>query len=540
MNNFLEFINDDIEAKKTLLSTMPVKTKVNIKAYNDKIDFIYDKYTDYMKGVKKYIEVKSKSFNIKKEPNDLEELKNKIANLEKARFVLNPLNTFFEKLGFDDLMYEISNYNDSSFDNLTQIINCFLDKFELANIKITVDEFNYTYYARKFMKAFLEARNNKVNNYDTVSEVFEKIYWSNPDIIQNVELNFKKIIKKHKNKLCDYVENLKKEECNSNGLKDYDDCLKELESLNSKLKLTEKETISDIIILAKDGSIDMSQYFPDSKIRVATYEELLIDKTYLNDKTMMEDFYDNLYKLKSNILEYNLYVEFQPLIEDFKKQYSSIIEKNDQVNISNKEVKDIESRINNEEAKLDKINKKIFTKKSGLFKTCSDSEIKQLKIDSMQLAKNLYDLYKTYDEKNFEIKVLTTLSNTSTISELLNLYYSFDYFKKNNVKKVYGINKYSELVEMSEKFDKFAINPKNIIVNGTSLFNENNIDKVIMNKYRLNNINLTDENLNEDVLEVLLDKIQLLIRIHEIESSQITVEKVWFMAEVERLTKKEK
>ena len=263
MNNFLEFINDDIEAKKTLLSTMPVKTKVNIKAYNEKIDFIYDKYTDYMKGVKKYIEVKSKSFNIKKEPNDLEQLKNKIANLEKARFVLNPLNTFFEKLGFDDLMYEISNYNDSSFDNLTQIINCFLDKFELANIKITVDEFNYTYYARKFMKAFLEARNSKVNNYDTVSEVFEKIYWSNPDIIQNVELNFKKIIKKYKNKLCEYVENLKKEECDSNGIKGYDDCLKELESLNSKLKLTEKETISDIIILAKDGTVDMSQYFPE-------------------------------------------------------------------------------------------------------------------------------------------------------------------------------------------------------------------------------------------------------------------------------------
>ena len=31
MNNFLDFINNDIEVKKTLLSSLPVKTKTNIK-----------------------------------------------------------------------------------------------------------------------------------------------------------------------------------------------------------------------------------------------------------------------------------------------------------------------------------------------------------------------------------------------------------------------------------------------------------------------------------------------------------------------------
>ena len=34
MNNFLEFINKDIEAKKTLISTMPTKTKTNKKISN--------------------------------------------------------------------------------------------------------------------------------------------------------------------------------------------------------------------------------------------------------------------------------------------------------------------------------------------------------------------------------------------------------------------------------------------------------------------------------------------------------------------------
>ena len=34
----LKFIEEDIAAKKTLLSTMPTKTKTNIKKYNEKID----------------------------------------------------------------------------------------------------------------------------------------------------------------------------------------------------------------------------------------------------------------------------------------------------------------------------------------------------------------------------------------------------------------------------------------------------------------------------------------------------------------------
>ena len=38
MNSFLEFIEKDIAAKKTLISTMPTRTKTNIKKFNENID----------------------------------------------------------------------------------------------------------------------------------------------------------------------------------------------------------------------------------------------------------------------------------------------------------------------------------------------------------------------------------------------------------------------------------------------------------------------------------------------------------------------
>ena len=40
MNNFFDFILKDISAKKTLLSTLPTKTKTNKKKFNSNIDDI--------------------------------------------------------------------------------------------------------------------------------------------------------------------------------------------------------------------------------------------------------------------------------------------------------------------------------------------------------------------------------------------------------------------------------------------------------------------------------------------------------------------
>ena len=47
MNNFLNFIEEDIQAKKTLIDTLPTKTKVSKRKYNEKIDLILNKYEKY-------------------------------------------------------------------------------------------------------------------------------------------------------------------------------------------------------------------------------------------------------------------------------------------------------------------------------------------------------------------------------------------------------------------------------------------------------------------------------------------------------------
>ena len=132
------------------------------------------------------------------------------------------------------------------------------------------------------------------------------------------------------------------------------------------------------------------------------------------------------------------------------------------------------------------------------------------------------------------------LDQTMSVSDLLNLYFSFDYFKKLVIQKVYNVNNYDEIIKYSEEFDLFAMNPTNIIIMGIPIFEDTDIAKVICNKYRLNNLKLNEADLSEDNLKQLLNKILLILRVNKIENSKISLDKIWFMAEVEKIINKEK
>ena len=186
------------------------------------------------------------------------------------------------------------------------------------------------------------------------------------------------------------------------------------------------------------------------------------------------------------------------------------------------------------------MNKKIFSGRPGFFEFKSDNALKQLKAESVLKAKELYELYKKYDEEYFKDKVMAILDRTMAISDLLNLYFSFDYFKKLAIQKVYKINNYEDIIKYSEQFDLFAMNPTNIIITGVPIFADTDIAKIICNKYRLNNLKLEESDLSPDSLKQLLNKILLILRVNKIENSKTSLEKIWFIVEVEKIINKEK
>lgn len=543
MGNFLKFIEEDIEAKNTLLSTIPITTKTNKKKYNQKIDEMIQIYEGYKNSVKKYIVTKSKSFNIKVKTDNVDALKQTVEELEYIRKLLNPVNTYFEKMEFDSLLFDIKNYSDFNFNSMNEIIERFIQKFEQVGITLTSNNFDYTCYVKEYMSSFLDIRNNGSGNYISLSKIFEKIYWENPELIRHIELNFRKLIKKYRKAFENYISSHQKEIMAKHNISNYKECIEQLKFAYSELELATKENIQDIIELAKSGEIDIENYFKDSKVRDSNFSSLMIEKIDPKDEEAMKRFYSNLEKLKTNIEEYSNYIKFLPFFKDFKNEYEKQLPGVDQGQGTRggqvNKLKTIALQIADKESKLAKLNRKIFAGESSFFDFKSNIPKGQLKHDSIILAKELYTLYEEYDREGFREKVKSILNKFLTVPELLRLYNNYDYFKKKDIKRVFKLNSYDEVIKLSEEFDAFARNPNNIIINGVSLFEENNVAKIIVNRYRLYNINITEENFEPIELDELLNKIKFILRVNEIEKSPITVEKIWFMVQVEKLMDKE-
>ena len=538
MSDFLAFIEKDIATKKISIQTLPIKTKTNIKKFNETIEFYENKYEEYRSGVRNYLLAKSRSFEI----NDTEDqtikdqINEKVILLEHIKFLLNPLNTYVEKMGFDILIYQLNNYYAFNFNSLNEIINNFLDKFELAEIKLTKNDFDYTCYVNEYMTSFLEVRYGTDKNYAKLSEIFEKIYWINPDIIRHIELNFRKLIRIHSKKFNEYILKIQNETMQKNNIVSYEDCLEKLKTAHIELKNISKESVFDIIKKAKNNEFNIEQYLENNKVRINAYSSLIPSNVNLNDKNQMEIIYQNLDKFKDNILEYENYLKFLPIFNLFKAEFETILSKETK---DYKELTQIIDTIEQKEKELEKINKKIFGGKLSFFEFKKDKDLKNLKTDSIAKTKELYELYKQYDEKYFYSKVLQNLNKNITISEVLNLYYSFDYFKKIAIQKAYETNSYEEIIQYSNSFDLYAIDSTNIIITGIPVFEESNLPRIISNKYRLCNINVTENEIEEENLKSLLNKITLILRIKQIEDSSTTIEKIWFMTWVEKMIAKE-
>ena len=296
----------------------------------------------------------------------------------------------------------------------------------------------------------------------------------------------------------------------------------------------------DIIDMAKKSEIEINNYFPDSKFRLSTYSSLTINEIDYSDDESMRKLLDTLKRLRANILEYGNYLKFIPLFNYFKEKY----EKQESAESNNSALKNIESQINTKESKLESINNKIFNDhKTGfsLFKKNSGEPLKNLKIESLKIAKELYDLYYQKEKIEFENKILS-LKNDSLllISDVVRLYYSYNFFKKETFKKVFELGTYNEIVSLCDEFDEFASNPTNIIINGINTFEESDVASVICNKYRLENINLELADLDEDSLIALKNKIDFIFRINKIEHSEMSVEKIWFIVQTDKILEKEK
>ena len=106
------------------------------------------------------------------------------------------------------------------------------------------------------------------------------------------------------------------------------------------------------------------------------------------------------------------------------------------------------------------MNKKIFGGRPGFFEFKSDSNLKQMKINSVCIAKELYELYQKYDKAYFKDKDKQEIVSAGNffVKEEFTLR-SLDKIFKN---KMYDVNQLINLVENNRNNElKIEFYPKN-------------------------------------------------------------------------------
>lgn len=530
-NNFLEFIVEDIDAKKELIASLPINDNQEIGLYNQKLDDIKLKYNEYKKAVITFMMAKRDAFEIPINDQNIEHLKERITVLEEAYLYTNPQSRIFDKMGFGDLFYRIEHYGDFDFQALNKIIDEFVEKFSSAGIALKASDFNCSYYVNEYMKCYFKS---KKTTGDELSKMFEKIYWVNPQLMEHIAYNFSLLIKANKKSFMNNVAKLQRRALQKAKAHGYSDVAHKLSKAYDELNVMGQENISIIIDKAINNKLEIVNYLDSSKVKTDTFNELIMSNVDMTDEAMANKVYDALFKLKLNVKEYIKYCDYIKLIDQFKKEFQDLIKSGKHES----KVKTIRVTIKELQKKLTKINKKIF-KTTGLFKASDDLKDKYKK-QSLLILDEITKAYQELRREKLNDLIVSKFNLEVTVSDVLHMYYSLDYVKKNSLRLIYNneIN-YDDLMKICTKFDSFAINPSNLVINNIKVFDDQKINELLIKNYRMNNINLNDGNFNVDSLRELLNKVILILRTRVIDKSDFNAEQIWFMAQVEKIKNNE-
>lgn len=540
MNNFLNFIIDDIAAKKELLSSMPQKDLKDKTKINNRIKEIKIQYLQYKDSILKFMDKSAGKIVPIDENYDYTKIKNlekNIKELEEDMYILNPLNSFVEKMKFSKYLYIFENYADFTFDFINDMLLAILNKYDEAGITIKPNQFYYNTYVHDYMTDFLKLKNKGVTEFDELLPKFEEYYWHNPDLILHIGLNFSSISYKNREKLKRILHRNQREVMKKHNVSSFEECTKKLKEAYLILNNTKKETIIEIYDKALNGEIDIKNYLKDSKVKKEIYNLLVIDPIEEGNKQAIESFFGDLEKLKIDLEQYIQYQEIMPLIDVFKEEYKKFEEaKNGKFDKNS--VKKLNTALEETEKKVGALMDKYYSASSKLLRKINDK--KDARFKAVEYSNKINEIYSELRQDYYYYSILPLINEQTTVKDVLYIYYTNDYYKKKCINLAYQ-NKisYKDLEKRCEEFDSFAIDPTHDLLNSVQIYKELDLKKVIVTKHRLNNINITIDDLEFEEAKNLLDKVNLLLRDRIINQSNITAEDIYFVTKKNAIFQKE-
>lgn len=487
---------NEIALSREVISSLPLKTIKNkekflkqideeIKIYQNKLEIIYK---ELLSKVSSYLSLKENVYDYDKA----------ILQLSKALNYTNNLCTPYEKLKIDKRIYSLERYKDNLLCDNNKLIQSLINLFHVVGINLKEDDFIYSPFSHEYMVSFFKG--------EDLDEVFEQLYWKDPYIILEVELNFRYLYFKYEKSFLTYIKNINNEMLSNfeEGQKNIIDDYSYLRKKINEVKLNDKNNlICDFV----SGKLDISDYL-DDKINP------LVSKYFSG--VSENDVFDLALKLYYCLDEYQNYKKYESIITKIKELYKE--------NLDKKVFDNYLKQVQKLEKDLFKLNKKV--KRSN-----SKTKVDKTSPLIFEIIKQIHEVYIQIDKMMFGYVLKNNLDDNSTLFKALLLtsgYYSFmaDIFLKENSDLTYD-----DISLMIDDFYAFVLNPNNTMINNMIIYSDDDILELLISNYRLLGVNL-DNNL--DVL-TLSEEIKRIIIYYDMKKLNISADDLVCVKKIQKI-----
>lgn len=534
MNDILVEFENYISSNKEILSILPVNTKKNKSKYVEKVDELLDKANQINKVIWNEIQERYERILDTVENPKISELTKSIEGLDNVE-LFNELNTPFEKLEIDKIAHSLGCFFESDLGLVNQNIKAFIDKFKNFGINLTADDFNYSSPANEYMRVFFEETSNGNLNSEKLKKSFETIYWKCPDIVTHIELNIRYLYyinsKKIEKDLSDRNEKiLLSMSTDKNGL------VKEFFELNKELiKLKRRDST---LILNKFLNDEWRiKDFNDKEMSVI-YDRMYTKNYYDSSNVEKNEIDNNFGKLLNTLQEYNVYVRYKYIIDDLKAKYKVKDTFKGAYEAKNKELRKKEQELLKETEKTKKLAKRSKNPLLIFFRKKIERKIYESPVIINSKIKELKQLYLELDEAAVNEKINEFVDDNCTIKYMFKIATSYYTYAYNLVKKHYEDDMDIDIAEELQVLIDFINQPYKVMLNNIKLAEEPDIKSIISNRYKILNIALEKESLDEENIESLITDVEKIVDFHNIRKSGLDLDDIEFVEKVKPMINK--
>ena len=528
MKTPVEILNDKIETDKEILSVMPKNTKKNTDIYLKRANEIKEEYQRYLDN--NILEIKRRVNRINSiEINpEIEKAENNVKVLETVD-LFGDSNTSYEKMKLDEIIFVLRRFYKNNLEQVNNDIQECVKKFEEIGINLAPSDFNYSPFVREYMDKFFIAYEQNDVNSSIMKNTFEKIYWECPDIIIHIELNIRYLYLKNQKEIDKYFSNQNKELFKRIKItdKDFLGTFEELRKEVIDLKEKDKKIWFDKFV---NKELDLKNYSKENIQK--QYDRLLVKQYDEYSAEEHKEIKENIFKLSKSLYEYKNYLNYKYIIDKVIKIYN---EKEKYKDIYGKQLKEIQKL----EAKLFKTNQKYKTvekkKDKILYRRKSREQLKQLTSDINSQVLEIKKLYRQMDSDKAKDKIASTLTDNSSLYDAIFIAAAYYTFLVETIIEEFEDVTDEEISEAIVKIRDFITNPYLIILKNISIKEDKDIALMIKDKYNLNNINITKDELNEDDVDMLIENVSCVVNSCNIEKSELNLDDIQYFIKANKI-----